>query len=896
MPHLPELLLRALAAGTTVVTPNRRLARALVSLFDRSEREAGHLAWTAACVLPWDAWLVTLWQEALAAGAVPEGIRLRTPMQAAHAWRRIVAADATPLVDPDGAAALAADAWTTVHAWGEGGESWRGWSGDDDDRAAFARWASRYARELGAEGAVDAAQLGDRLAAWAERMPMLRGAAIALAGFVELTPQQERLCSALVAAGACVTRMATLPAGVGRVRHASGATPDDEIARALVWARQRALADPEATIGIAVADLAARRDEIRVRADDLLCPALQWPGRQDAPRPYNLSLGAPLASVPLVAVALDLLAWADAPLPLGRAAAALRSPYLGATDAWLRRAQLEAEWLSQGRRTISVRAARAALRGVDRTLAEQWDLAIERATPPGAGSPREHADAWRGWLDALGWPGHRSQDSVEHQALRAWDRELAEFTALGAIEPRLARSAALAALRSHLAAVVFQPEAPRAPIQIVGLLEAAGQPFDALWVAGLAAETWPPAPDPHPLLPIAWQRLRNVPRSSAARELAYARALTQGFSCAAPEVVFSHPASRDDHACSPSPLVPPADEAPLDVAPGAGTARAQFADRAGCEAIEDDFAPRLAVPMRIRGGARLLEAQSDCPFKAMALHRLAAEPWPAPIDGLSAQERGTLVHAALAAFWRDVGTQRALAELSADALRAMTVAAAESGLDALPAARWRSAVPVIAAGEAARIAALIADWLDAYERARPPFAVVGIEKGLPLELNGLLVSLRLDRVDALDDGGVAIIDYKSGKTRRPETWFGPRPQAPQLALYALAHRAATPGQSVRAVAYAQVKTGELAVRGLAADGEAWPALSLPPMVRGAGLADWSDAEARWADALAGLAEEIVAGRATVTPRDPRTTCANCGLQPFCRIGAAGLRHRDDDDE
>ena len=68
---------------------------------------------------------------------------------------------------------------------------------------------------------------------------------------------------------------------------------------------------------------------------------------------------------------------------------------------------------------------------------------------------------------------------------------------------------------------------------------------------------------------------------------------------------------------------------------------------------------RARIPrQRVRGGARLIEAQSDCPFKAIATHRLGAEPWPEPIDGLSAQERGILVHAALAAFWAVAGTQR----------------------------------------------------------------------------------------------------------------------------------------------------------------------------------------------------------------------------------------------
>ncbi len=901
MPSLPEPLLRALAAGAIVITPNRRLARRLIALHDQSERSAGRTVWPAARALPWDAWLPTLWQEAVASGAAPDDQRLRSALQSAHAWRRIVAAHAAPLIDLDGAAALANDAWATVHAWGEGGESWRGWVGGDDvddDCAAFAQWASRYARGLAADRAVDPAQLPDRLCACVAHVPALRNARIAFAGFAELTPQQERLCAALAAAGAEVARMDTLAVERGRMVRVIGNTQDDEIARALAWARAHAVADPTATIGIAVADLASRREEIRARADDLLCPMLQWPGNEAAPRPYNLSLGGALGGEPLVAVALELLAWSDGALPLGRAAAVLRSPHVGAPDAWPPRARLEAEWLNQGRRTITIRAAHAGLRAVDRALAERWAGALERNLPPGRGSPREHAQAWRTWLAALGWPGARALDSAEHQTQGAWDDALAEFATLGMVDAQMSRAEALAALRAQLAAHVFQPEAPAAPIQIVGLLEAAGQPFDALWVAGLAAERWPPPPQPHPLLPVPWQRLRGVPRASAARELAYATELTAQFARAAPEIVFSHPATIDDHACSPSPLVPdaaPADDPPRD----RGTALAQFARPAPREVVVDDFAPRLAPPVRTRGGARLVEAQSDCPFKAMATHRLATEPWPEPIDGLSAQERGTLVHAALAAFWGNVSTQQTLAGMAPDALRIAVAAAAEEAKVALPAARWRTLLPAVAAGEAARIEAIVADWLETHERARPPFAVIGIEKGLSLALHGLLVTLRLDRVDALDGGGVAIVDYKTGRAKGPGTWFEPRPQAPQLGLYALAQRAATPGERVRAVVYAQLKPGEIAARGLAADAGAWPGLPLPQALKRAALADWGAALSRWADAFDALGAEIVAGLATVTPRDPRSTCTHCGLQPLCRIGAAALRsgeRADTDDD
>src|SRR5207244_10709923 len=127
----------------------------------------------------------------------------------------------------------------------------------------------------------------------------------------------------------------------------------------------------------------------------------------------------------------------------------------------------------------------------------------------------------------------------------------------GAVAPRLGPARALAALRSLAAETLFQPEGGSAPSQILGVLERTGLAFDALCVAGLTAGRWPAAIKPNPLLPLAWQRQRNVPRATARREREYAEDLTARFARAAPEVVFSSAANHDDHALSPSALILP---------------------------------------------------------------------------------------------------------------------------------------------------------------------------------------------------------------------------------------------------------------------------------------------------------------------------------------------------
>jgi len=199
--------------------------------------------------------------------------------------------------------------------------------------------------------------------------------------------------------------------------------------------------------------------------------------------------------------------------------------------------------------------------------------------------------------------------------------------------------------------------------------------------------------------------------------------------------------------------------------------------------------------------------------------------------------------------------------------------------------------------EARRLSKLVLEWFEKHERSRAPFRVVDTEVKLSLAFELFRVDLRLDRVDALDGGGVAIIDYKSGYVVPAARWFDPRPQAPQLALYAVAWRRARPYDRVRAVAYAQVKRGELKLEGLAADDSAWPELARPAKLRDPDLADWRAVEMRWHDSLAALAEEIGRGHAAVAPRDKLATCKRCGLYALCRIGTpAGDEEGSTDDD
>ena len=136
--------------------------------------------------------------------------------------------------------------------------------------------------------------------------------------------------------------------------------------------------------------------------------------------------------------------------------------------------------------------------------------------------------------------------------------------------------------------------------------------------------------------------------------------MTDALAAVAPEVVVSHAALLDDAPAVISPLF----EAWPVVSEMAVATPARRADAIGAvslERIADACAPAIPPGTYVRGGAQLFDSQSACPFKAFARFRLRADAWPPCPDGLSAAERGIVLHAMLTAFWDDVRDHATLA-------------------------------------------------------------------------------------------------------------------------------------------------------------------------------------------------------------------------------------------
>jgi ATP-dependent helicase/nuclease subunit B len=161
-----------------------------------------------------------------------------------------------------------------------------------------------------------------------------------------------------------------------------------------------------------------------------------------------------------------------------------------------------------------------------------------------------------------------------------------------------------------------------------------------------------------------------------------------------------------------------------------------------------------------------------------------------------------------------------------------------------------------------RLTGLLIKWLD-FEVARgdTEFEVLSAEQRESINVFGIPMNVRIDRIDRLKDGRVVIIDYKTGKCSA-SGWKVPRMESPQLPIYALFLSMGVADD----IAFAYVHGDQ------------------PNWISGLDkLHDWDEACASWHIEIENLALEIRDGFALVNPKNTHTTCLYCDQSLFCRI-------------
>jgi ATP-dependent helicase/DNAse subunit B len=231
------------------------------------------------------------------------------------------------------------------------------------------------------------------------------------------------------------------------------------------------------------------------------------------------------------------------------------------------------------------------------------------------------------------------------------------------------------------------------------------------------------------------------------------------------------------------------------------------------------------------------------------------------------------MHKALEALWGRLQTSAALATIDDEHESGLAAQAALDGLRSN--IRERVGMACLAL-EKIRLQALLCEWLE-LERKRSPFKVLAQEEELQISLQGLPLTIRMDRRDSLEEGGELVIDYKSSGGSLGQ-WLGERPARPQLPLYLVA------GEHSTAIAFAEVKAGACAWRGLGnVSGIPGVLHEFPKATaRYADFESWEAVLTHWHNVLHTLVAAFVGGDAAVDPL-PKA-CDYCALQPVCRIG------------
>ncbi|WP_158747628.1 double-strand break repair protein AddB [Acidisphaera sp. L21] len=300
-------------------------------------------------------------------------------------------------------------------------------------------------------------------------------------------------------------------------------------------------------------------------------------------------------------------------------------------------------------------------------------------------------------------------------------------------------------------------EHPR--VFIWGLLEARLQRADVLVLGGLAETMWPAASDPGPWMSRPMRAAAKLPSpEEAVGQMAHDWVMT---ACAAPEVVFSCPLRRDG-----APAVPARWLQRLDaMLRGAGQSLPEHPAALWARQLDqpNGAPPRLAPPAprpALEHRPRILrvteiETWLRDPYAIYARRILNLQALPLLEEPADAADYGTVVHAAVHAFLREVGTNFP-ANAETRLVAAMDAALDNQFLRPALAAWWRPRLR------------RIATWLAGAERDRrlgAGLAHIASEKSgdwplrtpLPFSLKG-----RADRIERRFDGSIAILDYKTG--------------------------------------------------------------------------------------------------------------------------------------
>ncbi|CAM5436591.1 PD-(D/E)XK nuclease family protein [Eoetvoesiella caeni] len=865
------------STATLVLTVNNRYARRILA--DLSvQLDAQRQVMSLPDIVPLSAWLQQASDQL--SFIADSGLASHTvdAFGARCLWQKVIL-EAEPdrvLLDVGLAARLAQDADRLASEW----QLQVPPEMETSDYQRFKVWRQAYRQSLQSMDAEDSVLGFERVhEAIAQGVLPFHFQHLVLAGFNELAPRLSGLVQALLGQGVSVHALRADEQPAAALQRIQASDPDTEWRLAAHWAQTQLRANPGGRYAIVAASL----ESDVVLAHRVLREALRGTEHEPA-LPYNVAVARPLADWPLVRAALAWLRLLHTLLrrkqcePKLAGEALLAGGCVAHAAEAAGRALIDAAWRRKAVVSVSKGRFEEQLAQWTPRLAQAWSDCLAMAADWRDGALDAWVQRFRSVLQALGFPGEAMLDSHAYQVVetldRAFDRLARQSAVLGSVD----FGQAVALLARLARETPFQPQRdPAARLDVQGFLEAEGGRWDGVWILGLTDEVLPASPKPNPLIPLAALRQADAPRATPERELKWAQDLYGALLRCAPQVWVSHALHEGERELRPSPCIE-------NLAAGEAPPLPSPSQPCELEFLRDEQGPPLAQGSQTRGGIAVIDTQARNPLWAFVKYRLGASEL-ADYAVLSDQNaRGLFLHEAIEFVWRSVDSQEALARQHASG---ELLSLAEQAIQNSAEQHLRDYSPVLRELEVERARVVLESWFE-LELKRQPFAIEGVERSFQWTHGALDLTLRLDRIDKLDDGRLAVIDYKTGggNIDPKSNWMRTRPIGLQLPFYAsvLAREDARVGALVLARLHARkvevkgLADGDYGLEGLAALDD-WPEF--------AGRS-WQQLMADWRHTIEGLAQEYSQGVA-VNRSLRADDIKYCDTLPFLRLNEE-VRH------
>jgi exodeoxyribonuclease-5 len=235
------------------------------------------------------------------------------------------------------------------------------------------------------------------------------------------------------------------------------------------------------------------------------------------------------------------------------------------------------------------------------------------------------------------------------------------------------------------------------------------------------------------------------------------------------------------------------------------------------------------------------------------------------------------VHAVLEHFWRTRHFAD-LRQMSNETLSAVLAQAVHYAIQDFTSKSNVVSVNALAL-EHERLFKLVGDWLQ-FERSKGvSFSIVGCEAERKVKICGIEVTLKIDRIHKLEDGGLIFVDYKTGQVPKIRNWGEDRITEPQLPIYATYY--VEDSTQVAGVYFGMVKTAEHDFSGVTEDNFKEEVTKRKPAFIKA-FTDWQSLLMHWKSSIESIAQEIKSGESAVKFTD-ENELIYCDVKPLLRL-------------